>query len=345
MLTSEELKSAIPGALQTVDLPGWGPKRAGKVRDMYHHQGRRILIATDRVSAFDRVLGVIPFKGQVLNLLSAWWFEGTRDIVPNHVLDVPDPNVTVALEAEPLPVEVVVRGYITGVTKTSLWYLYSQGERRPYGIPLPDGLQKNDALPTPIITPTTKAKAGAHDERLTRDEILTRGLVSPGPHSGPSEAAGQAAGLPLRRRPRGAGELLWRQVEDVALALFARGQQVARRAGLILVDTKYEFGLVDGCLTLIDEIHTPDSSRFWTVESYQPGREPENLDKEYLRQWFADRGYRGDGEPPAMPADFIARVAALYITAYERLTGRTFVPGEQPAAERITRNLRTLKAR
>jgi phosphoribosylaminoimidazole-succinocarboxamide synthase len=316
MLTIEELKSAIPGALQTVDLPGWGPKHEGKVRDIYHHQDRRILIATDRVSAFDRVLGVIPFKGQVLNLLSAWWFEETRDIVPNHVLEVPDPNVTVAREAEPLPVEVVVRGYITGVTKTSLWYLYSQGERRPYGIPLPDGLQKNDALPTPIITPTTKAIAGAHDEQWTRDEILTRGLVSP-------------------------SVLLWRQVEDVALALFAHGQQVALRAGLILVDTKYEFGLVDGRLVLIDEIHTPDSSRFWTVESYQPGREPENLDKEYLRQWFADRGYRGDGEPPAMPPDFIAHVAALYITAYERLTGRTFVPGEQPAAERIARNLGT----
>jgi phosphoribosylaminoimidazole-succinocarboxamide synthase len=328
MLTSEELKSAIPGALQTVDLPGWGPKHAGKVRDMYQHQGKRILIATDRVSAFDRVLGMVPFKGQVLNLLSAWWFEQTRDIVPNHVLNVPDPNVTVAREAEPLPVEVVVRGYITGVTKTSLWYLYAQGERRPYGIPLPDGLQKNDALPTPIITPTTKATAGAHDERLTRDEILTRGLVSPGPRGD--------------RREAGAGEALWRQVEEVSLALFARGQEVARRAGLILVDTKYEFGLIDERLALIDEIHTPDSSRFWTVESYQPGREPENLDKEYLRQWFADRGYRGDGEPPAMPADFIARVAARYLTAYERLTGRTFVPGEQPAAERIARNFRTL---
>jgi phosphoribosylaminoimidazole-succinocarboxamide synthase len=315
MLTNEELKSAIPGALQTVDLTGWGPKHEGKVRDMYQHQGKRILIATDRVSAFDRVLGLVPFKGQVLNLLSAWWFEGTRDIVPNHVLNVPDPNVTVAREAELLPVEVVVRGYITGVTKTSLWYLYAQGERRPYDIPLPDGLQKNDALPTPIITPTTKATAGAHDERLTRDEILTCGLVSAS---------------------------LWRQVEEVSLALFARGQEVARRAGLILVDTKYEFGLIDGRLALIDEIHTPDSSRFWTLESYQPGREPENLDKEYLRQWFADRGYRGDGEPPAMPADFIARVAARYLTAYERLTGRTFVPGEQPAAERIARNFRTL---
>jgi len=328
MLTSEELKCAIPGALQTVDLPGWGPKYQGKVRDIFHHQNKRILIATDRVSAFDRVLGLIPFKGEVLNLLSAWWFEETSDIVPNHVHDVPDPNVTVALEAEPLPVEVVVRGYITGVTKTSLWYLYSQGERRPYGIPLPDGLHKNDALPAPIITPTTKATAGAHDEQLTRDEILTRGLVS----SGPGGTAG-------------AGERLWQQVEDVAQALFARGQEVARRAGLILVDTKYEFGLIDGRLALIDEIHTPDSSRFWAVESYRPGREPENLDKEYLRQWFVDRGYRGDGEPPEMPADFIARVAALYITVYERLTSRTFAPGEQPAAERIARNLRPLKAR
>jgi phosphoribosylaminoimidazole-succinocarboxamide synthase len=318
MLTNEELERLLPDALQTVDLPGWGAKHQGKVRDIYHDEGRRILIATDRVSAFDRVLGVIPYRGQVLNQLSAWWFEATRDLVPNHLLAIPDPNVTLAREADPLPVEVVVRGYITGVTSTSLWYLYAQGERRPYGIRLPDGLRKNDRLPTPIITPTTKAGGGAHDERLTRDEILARGLVA---------------------------ESLWRQTEAAALALFACGQEIADRAGLILVDTKYEFGLVDGRLTLIDEIHTPDSSRFWTAESYRQASEPQHLDKEYLRGWFAGQGYRGEGVPPAMPPDFVAQVARLYIAAYERLTGQAFVPGAQPATERIARNLRTLKAR
>lgn len=319
MLTHEELLEAVPGALQTVDLPaGWGLKHAGKVRDNYDLDGTRVLITTDRVSAFDRVLGLIPFKGQVLNQLSVWWFEQTRDIVENHVVAVPDPNVTVARAAEPLPVEVVVRGYITGVTKTSLWTLYAEGERTPYGIALPDGLRKNDPLPAPIITPTTKAAEGAHDEQLTRDQILTRGLV-PAP--------------------------LWEEVEMAALGLFARGQAVAREAGLILVDTKYEFGLVDGRLVLIDEIHTPDSSRYWTLASYEPGREPENFDKEYLRRWFAEQGYRGEGEPAAMPADFIARVAARYIAAYERLTGNTFVPGEQPAGERIVRNLVAYRGR
>lgn len=312
MLSIEELIQAIPHAVDTVDVPGLGEKHQGKVRDMYRLDGLRVLITTDRVSAFDRVLGLIPYKGQVLNQLSAWWFAQTEDIVGNHMVAVPDPNVTVAREAQPLPVEVIVRGYITGVTKTSLWYLYSQGERRPYGIPLPEGLRKNDPLPHPVITPTTKATGGAHDERLTRDEIIERGLV-PAP--------------------------LWERVEEVAMALFARGQEVARRAGLILVDTKYEFGLVDGELVLIDEIHTPDSSRYWVAETYKPGsdQEPENFDKEYLRKWFAAQGYRGEGEPPAMPPEFVAQVAQRYIAAYEKLTGQTFQPGEQPARERIAR--------
>ena len=314
MLTHEQLLTAVPQALDTVDIPQLGPKESGKVRDIYQRPGQRILITTDRVSAFDRVLGLIPYKGQVLNQLSAFWFEQTADIVPNHLISLPDPNVTIATAAEPLPVEIVVRGYITGVTKTSLWYLYEQGDRRPYGIPLPDGLRKNDPLPAPIITPTTKAEKGGHDERLTRDEILARGLVAPD---------------------------LWAEIERVSLALFARGQEVAAAAGLILVDTKYEFGLVDGRLTLIDEIHTPDSSRYWTaVSQRQP--EPENYDKEYLRAWFANQGYRGDGQPPAMPADFVAHVAARYIAAYERLTDQPFAPAEQPAASRIARALLAL---
>jgi phosphoribosylaminoimidazole-succinocarboxamide synthase len=316
MLTHQEIVDAIPQALHSVELTGWGEKQEGKVRDIYQRGDQRLLITTDRVSAFDRVLGVIPFKGQVLNQLSAWWFEQVADVVGNHVITIPDPNVTIAHEADPLPVEVIVRGYITGVTKTSLWYLYAQGDRRPYGIPLPDGLRKDDPLPAPIITPTTKAEKGAHDERLTREEILEQGLVP---------------------------AALWQQVEEAALAVFARGQSVARQAGLVLVDTKYEFGLVDGRLVLIDEVHTPDSSRYWTLASYEAG-EPENFDKEFLRKWFARQGYRGDGRPPVMPDEFVAQVAARYIAAFERLTGQGFVPGRQPAAERIAANLRLYQA-
>jgi phosphoribosylaminoimidazole-succinocarboxamide synthase len=312
VLTHEALVQAIPSALLSIDLPRLGPKQAGKVRDMYRLDGRRVLITTDRISAFDRVLGAIPFKGQVLNQLSAWWFEQTRSIVANHLIAVPDPNVTIAHEAEPLPVEVVVRGYITGVTRTSLWTMYARGERRPYGTPLPDGLRKNDPLPRPLITPTTKAEGGAHDEPLTSEQIVERGLLP---------------------------EARWREVQAAALALFARGQEVAREAGLILVDTKYEFGLMDGRLALIDEIHTPDSSRFWVRETYGSDRDPEHLDKEYLRAWFDAQGYHGDGAPPTMPADFVAEVAGRYIIAYERLTGHTFVPAGQPAAERIRQNL------
>ncbi|MCL4870558.1 MAG: phosphoribosylaminoimidazolesuccinocarboxamide synthase [Anaerolineae bacterium] len=309
MLTHEQLLQAIPFALGGVDVPGLGEKIEGKVRDMYRQGDRYILITTDRISAFDRVLGLIPYKGQVLNQLSSWWFAQTQDILPNHIIAVPDPNVMIAHAAAPLPVEIVVRGYITGVTKTSLWYLYEQGDRHPYGIPLPDGLGKNDPLPSPIITPTTKAEKGGHDERLTEAEILERGLVS---------------------------EELWVQVRAAAIALFQRGQQIARQAGLILVDTKYEMGLINGHLALIDEIHTPDSSRYWVADSYQPGGdEPENFDKEFLRKWYAAQGYRGDGPPPTMPNEFVAQVAARYIAAYERLTGAPFVPGEQPAAARI----------
>lgn len=316
MLTHDELIHAIPFALDSVDLMGWGPKTSGKVRDIYRRGDRRVLITTDRVSAFDRVLGLIPFKGQVLNQLSAWWFNQTRDIVANHVIAVPDPNVTIGREAASLPIEVVVRGFITGVTKTSLWYLYSQGDRQPYGIPLPDGLSKNDPLPSSIITPTTKAASGAHDEQITRDGILTRGLVS---------------------------KELWEDIEQVSLRLFARGQKIAERAGLILVDTKYEFGLIDGQLVLIDEVHTPDSSRYWMSETYLSGHDPVNFDKEFLREWFAAQGYRGDGAPPIMTDDFVAQLAARYIGAFERLTESVFIPAELPVVERISRNLEVFR--
>jgi phosphoribosylaminoimidazole-succinocarboxamide synthase len=314
VLTHDQLIQAISNMFVSIDLPELGPKQSGKVREIYRRDDQCVLITTDRISAFDRVLGAIPFKGQVLNQLSAWWFAQTSDIIANHVIATPDPNVTIARVAEPLPVEVVVRGYITGVTKTSLWTLYEQGERTIYGVTLPEGLRKNDALPRPIITPTTKAADGGHDVPLSPKQIVERGLL-PAP--------------------------LWREVATAAMDLFARGQKLARRSGLILVDTKYEFGLVDGRLTLIDEVHTPDSSRLWTLESYASGSTPTHLDKELLRAWYARQGYRGDGDPPALPNDIIAQLAARYIAAYERLTSQAFVPGAQPAEERIRQNLAT----
>lgn len=311
MIDRGTILEAIPEALLRTDLPELGERHEGKVRDIYLQADQRVLITTDRVSAFDQVLGAIPYKGQVLNQLSAWWFEQVSDVVANHVISVPDPNVTIGAEAKALPVEVIVRGFITGVTSTSLWTLYDQGVDRPYGLDLPPGLSKNDPLPEPVITPTTKATGGAHDERLTSAEVIDNGLVEAG---------------------------LWEQVTEAALAVFQMGERVAAEAGLILVDTKYEFGLVDGELVLIDEVHTPDSSRYWISDTYGLG-EPQNYDKEFLRLWFVDQGYRGDGPAPAMPDEFVAEVAARYIDAYERLTGNRFEPGEQPAAERIRRAL------
>lgn len=316
MLSHDELIATIPDVLRSTDLQGFGPRIEGKVRDIYLYGDRRILITTDRVSAFDRVLGAIPYKGQVLNQLSLWWFERTSDIVPNHVIESPDVNVTVAREAKAIPVEVIVRGYITGVTSTAMWTLYEAGDRAPYGIPLPDGLKKNDPLSNAVITPTTKAGDGGHDQRLTRDEIIEIGLVR---------------------------EVIWRQIESIALALYARGHQLADSAGLVLVDTKYEFGLIGDEIVLIDEIHTPDSSRYWLKHSCQPGSEPEHVDKEYLRKWYAKQGYRGEGQPPEMPPDFIADIAARYISVYERLTGAEFVPGSVPADARIATNLVNFK--
>jgi len=312
MIADAVIRDAIAHAIDRVDLAGLGPRQAGKVRDAYALGDRRLLVTTDRVSAFDRVIGLVPLKGQVLNLLSAWWFEQTRDLVANHLLSVPDPNVSLVVEARPLPVEVIVRGYITGITSTSLWTLYAQGVPQPYGLDLPAGLQRNDPLPRPVITPTTKAQAGQHDERLTCAEVVERGLVD---------------------------AVLWRQVEQTALALFARGQQVAQRAGLILVDTKYEFGLIDGALALIDEVHTPDSSRYWDGAEYPAaiaaGAEPPSHDKEHLRRWLVDRNYRGEGAVPPLDPEFVVALAARYIDVYERLSGLALIPAAPPAGPRI----------
>lgn len=312
------VRDALPHPFTTTNLSFLGPKSSGKVRDIYYHTDQLVLITTDRLSAFDRILGAVPYKGQVLNQLAAFWFDQTNDIVPNHLIAMPDPNVTIARRCTPLPVEVVVRGYISGVTSTALWYRYSQGERTIYGIDFPDGLHKNDPLPTPIITPTTKGSEGAHDERITSAEVVEKGLVEAG---------------------------LWQQICDVAIAIFQRGQAIAQRGGLILVDTKYEFGLDEaGKLVLIDEVHTPDSSRFWIADTYAErhaaGEEPENFDKEFIRLYYAAHGYRGEGDPFPMPEALAIQAAERYIHTYELLTGETFVPSELPAGPRLERNLR-----
>lgn len=306
--------------IKTVNLTGFGKKYGGKVRDSYIVGNTRVIIATDRISAFDVNLGFIPHKGRVLNGLSAFWFERTKDIIPNHMLSVPDPNVMIVKNATLIPIEMVVRGYMTGVTNTSIWGSYERGERTIYGISFPNGLKKNQKLPDPIITPTTKAEKG-HDERLTRDEIIRRKIVA---------------------KP------LYEQMEKAALALFEKGTRICAKGGIILVDTKYEFGLLDGDLILIDEIHTPDSSRFWIKTTYKQkfslGEEPENFDKEFLRLWYARRGYKGDGTPPPMPESLIRKVSKRYRDAYEKITEKKFMPGNtKDIHSRILKNLQAVR--
>jgi phosphoribosylaminoimidazole-succinocarboxamide synthase len=325
MISQNDLIQLLPNAFGETDLPLPG-KQTGKVRDWYPLSGgKRLIITTDRLSAFDRILARVPYKGQVLNQLSAWWFDQVRDIIPNHILSIPDPNAAVVTEVEPFLVEVIVRGYITGVTTTALWYRYSLGEREIYGYTFPDGLQKNAALPEPIITPTTKGGVTGHDERLTCAEVVSKGYI---------DAA------------------TWEQVQAAALAVFKRGQELANKAGLILVDTKYEFGRApDGRVMLIDEVHTPDSSRFWKADSYAAqfaaGLEPENFDKEFIRLAYAEgrgdpvgRPYRGDGDIPSMSDELWAAASERYITIYEMLTGQAFVPGAYLVEPRLAENLR-----
>lgn len=302
MVQQKRIITALPKVLKTVDIPELGAKQQGKVRDFYILPQSRIIVTTDRQSAFDVILGHIPYKGAVLNMLAAYWFDKTKHIIPNHKISVPHPNVLIARNCEPIPVEMVVRGYITGVTKTSIWYSYKQGKRNIYGLHFPDGLNKNQKLPVPVITPTTHGGgSGGHDERLTREEILSRKLVDP---------------------------KIYKKMEEASLALFQYGSTLCKKRGLILVDTKYEFGLYKGKLMLIDEIHTPDSSRFWKEDTYQSHMvqklEPDNFDKEFLRLWYADKGYRGDGAPPPMTNELIVALAQRYIAVYEQITGLKF---------------------
>lgn len=323
MISDQKIKAALPHALNSVNIPGLGKKIQGKVRDTYIQNTKRIIITTDRQSAFDYILGLAPYKGAVLNQISAFWFAKTKHIVPNHIISVPDPNVSVVKNCEPIPVEMVVRGYMTGVTKTSIWYSYEKGEREIYGIKFPEGLRKNQKLPQFVITPTTHAQIGQHDERLTREQIITSKLVP---------------------------EKLYKKMEEATLALFAFGSQLAKKQGLILVDTKYEFGLFPstdgGELTLIDEIHTPDSSRFWIAKTYQErfakGEEPESLSKEFLRLWYREHGYSGEGEPPKMPDHLAVRLSHLYIQTYEILTGKQFESFDYPIEERVIEVVKSL---
>lgn len=300
-----------------IDLP-LSDRRDGKVRTSWAAgDDRRLIVTTDRLSAFDRVLAGVPYKGQVLNELSAWWFARTADLIDNHVIDLPDPNALLATAATPLPVEVVVRSHITGVTDTSIWGMYLQGARSIYGYEFPDGLRKNTPLPRHIVTPTTKAADGGHDVPLTCADVVEQGHLDAD---------------------------TWERAMAAALAIFARGVEYGTRAGLILADTKYEFGVTaDGHLILIDEVHTPDSSRWWVAESYEArlarGDEPESLDKEVVRRAFADIGYKGDGPIPALPDDVWSATTARYIDAFERLTGTTFEPGTYPVPERLTDHL------
>jgi len=317
MVSDDVLRDALAHPLAATDFRSLGSKYEGKVRDNYSRAGERFIVVTDRISAFDTVLGTIPFKGQVLNRLAAYWFDHTRDVAPNHMLGTPDPNVLRCIECEPLLVEMVVRQYVTGSTSTSLWTHYEKGARVFCGHPLADGMKKNQKLPAAILTPATKAPKGEHDVSGSRGEILATGKVSATDFD---EAAA------------------------IAMKLFARGQEMCEKRGLLLVDTKYELGRAkDGRLLVIDEIHTPDSSRFWKAATYEDrfarGEDPEPLDKDFVRRHYTAKGYHGDGPPPKLPDDVRIGAAKRYIEAYEAITGEAFVPDRAAPLPRIATNL------
>ena len=314
---TDRIRAEIGNCLTETHL-GKGSKYQGKVRDRYDLGDKLLLVTTDRQSAFDRILASIPFKGQVLNLTGAWWFEQTKDIVANHVLDVADPNVTVAKKCEVFPIEFVVRGFITGSSATSLWTVYKNGDREYCGLSFSDGLVKNQRLDASVLTPTTKEEA--HDRPISPKEIVNEGWMT-------SED--------------------WDKASRVALKLFERGQKLASEHGLILVDTKYEMGKdSEGNLTLIDEIHTPDSSRYWIADTFEErfanGQEPQNVDKEFLRLWFRDNcdPYNDETLPDA-PDELVVELARRYLYLYEKITGGNFpfpAVGE-PVEERMAKNL------
>jgi phosphoribosylaminoimidazole-succinocarboxamide synthase len=318
-LSRATIESVLPHVLERTQLDELGQRYEGKVRDNYStSDGQRYIVVTDRISAFDRVLGTLPLKGQLLNHCAAFWFEETKDVAPNHLLSIPDPNVMVVRECRPLPVEMVVRAYLTGSTSTSIWVHYQQGERVFCGHKLPDGMQKHQRLAKPILTPSTKAHDGAHDVSASREDIIALTGMNPDEFD---------------------------RTGEMALGLFKRGQQICAERGLILVDTKYEFGRTpEGDIVVIDEIHTPDSSRFWFADSYEErfdaGQDPESFDKEYVRRWLVSRGFRGDGPIPTLPDEVRVEATSRYLESVERITGEPFKPhlGPDPVS-RIRRNL------
>lgn len=299
------------------DFEALGTRYSGKVRENFSRDGRRVIVVTDRVSAFDRVLGTIPFKGQVLNRMAEYWFRVSRERFPNHMIEVPDPQAMLVVECEPIPVEMVVRGYLTGSSSTSIWRAYERGDRVFCGHALAEGMRQHAKLPTNIVTPSTKAPKGEHDQSVSKDVLFERGLVD---------------------------RELFDRLEAQALELFAFGQQLAAERGLILVDTKYELGRTsDGQVVLIDEIHTPDSSRYWYADTYEQamadGVAPRSIDKEYVRRWLIAQGFSGDGAAPVLTDEVRLEAARRYVEVYEQLTGETFVPDTQPPVERLRKNL------
>jgi phosphoribosylaminoimidazole-succinocarboxamide synthase len=313
MISESALRAQLSQTLQQIDLPSLGQLYRGKVRDNYMRGDRIVMITTDRISAFDHVLGTIPFKGEVLSRLTLFWFDKVKDIAPTHLIESPDPSVMVVKRARALPVEIVIRGYITG----SLWRDYQAGKAGAYGIEWPAGLRKDQRFEEPIITPSTKAEYGKHDEPISEAQIVSQGLVP---------------------------AALWQEATAIAQRLFRRGQEWARSRGLLLVDTKYEMGVADGKLVVIDEIHTPDSSRYWVAEGYEDrlarGVDQEMLDKENIRQWLIrEHGFSGHGQPPPLSDDVRLMLAGKYIEAFERLTGEQFRSEVGSVDERIRRNL------
>jgi phosphoribosylaminoimidazole-succinocarboxamide synthase len=320
MMERAAVEPYLDQVLADATIPELPNHYAGKVRDNYDlADGKRVIIATDRLSAFDRIITAIPLKGQVLTQIARFWFDMTYGICPNHVIECPDPNVLVCRRLSIMPVEIVVRDYLTGTTATSIWPMYKAGRREMYGIRLPDGLRENEKLASTIITPTTKAFDGRHDEPLTAEQITVRNLLTSGQ---------------------------WRTVSELALALFACGREIARERGLILVDTKYEFGFDPaGDIVLADEIHTPDSSRYWLAESYQrrfaAGEPPDSLDKDFVRRWVAARCDPYHDPIPEIPREVVAEAARLYVGVFETITGQRFdLPDPaMPVLSRIRANL------
>lgn len=286
----------------------WGDNLIeGKVREIVDLDSTLIITTSDRISAFDRVLSTIPYKGEVLNRLSLYWFKNTEDIIRNHIISQVSPRTIHVKKCQVLPVEVIVRGYLTG----SAWRDYSSGHSVS-GLILPSGMKMDQKFDQPILTPSTKADQGDHDEPISSEDIVSKGLVS---------------------------KELWQQVQNTAFKLFQRGTELTAQRGLILVDTKYEFGLFNGELVIVDEVHTPDSSRFWYCESYkeafEKGENQKKVDKEYLRQWLMDRGFIGDGIAPEITSSMRVEIALKYIEAYELITGEKFIPSDlTPEAER-----------